>query len=694
MLIRIAFRNLLLHRKRSFIVGSLLMLGAWLVVVGQATLDAIQGGLERSVVDSLSGHLQLQSEAAPDTLELYQSAALAQPDLGQIDDFGRLKAALTAMPEVASVVPMGLSRSIVSGSSVLETKLTELRRAVDAGKLAETAPLVAHVRRLIGRLERELDELRRVAADTEDTVRQAEDLKRANDDAFWRDFAADPEASIGFLENRIAPLGLQTGLYFVGFVGTDIHAFANNFKLFDVIEGSLPAPGQRGFLFSTVFYERFAKHRTARRLDQMREARDLEDRRIDDDTELKRMVERNVGQVAQITDQLDADQSAALRAELLKELGGGAELEALDLDGLVGRFLTMSDADFERRYDFFYRHIAPRIRLYAFSVGDELVLYGQTRSGYPRVVKVPVTGVYRLKGLEKSTLAGAYNMMDLMTFRDLYGLSGGVAAADVKAIQAKAAVAVVDAANAEDALFGEDAEIVAEVDNQGFDELSGHDLEGLRRAAEAEARRPFTQAELEGGPTISAAVFLKDKSDLKQSAAIIRAKLGEAGIGVRALTWEEARGEAVSGVSVGITVIFYGVVVIVFLVALVVIINSLLMSTTERTREIGTMRAIGAQRGFVVRMFTVEALVTALLFGGFGVVLGAITVLAVGATGIAATSEIQFFVFGGASLHPELAAQHIFASVLAVAVVTTVACFIPARIASGIAPVTAMQVRD
>jgi ABC-type lipoprotein release transport system permease subunit len=149
MLTRLALRNLRLHWVRTLIVGFLLTVGTWLVVVGQGALDAIQLGMQRSVVDTLSGHIQIYSGAAKDDLELYQSAALAVPDLGQIDDFAKAKAIVMAVPAVESVVPMGLGRSIVWGDSPIETKLEELRGALRDGKSERVAPLVAHVKAIL-----------------------------------------------------------------------------------------------------------------------------------------------------------------------------------------------------------------------------------------------------------------------------------------------------------------------------------------------------------------------------------------------------------------------------------------------------------------------------------------------------------------------------------------------------------------
>ena len=55
--------------------------------------------------------------------------------------------------------------------------------------------------------------------------------------------------------------------------------------------------------------------------------------------------------------------------------------------------------------------------------------------------------------------------------------------------------------------------------------------------------------------------------------------------------------------------IFVFVFIIVLTVSVMSVINTLGMSIMERTQEIGTMRALGAQRGFVWRMFMVEILV-------------------------------------------------------------------------------------
>src|SRR5688500_7068884 len=55
---------------------------------------------------------------------------------------------------------------------------------------------------------------------------------------------------------------------------------------------------------------------------------------------------------------------------------------------------------------------------------------------------------------------------------------------------------------------------------------------------------------------------------------------------------------------------------------LVGVTNSMLMSVTERYREIGTIKCLGASDGFIVRVFFLEALLLGLIGSAIGSLLG------------------------------------------------------------------------
>jgi len=61
-----------------------------------------------------------------------------------------------------------------------------------------------------------------------------------------------------------------------------------------------------------------------------------------------------------------------------------------------------------------------------------------------------------------------------------------------------------------------------------------------------------------------------------------------------------------------------GMSAVALLIGILFILSTMLMAVGERVREIGTMRAIGAHRGFIFRMIVMESLATSLIAGGIG----------------------------------------------------------------------------
>ena len=108
------------------------------------------------------------------------------------------------------------------------------------------------------------------------------------------------------------------------------------------------------------------------------------------------------------------------------------------------------------------------------------------------------------------------------------------------------------------------------------------------------------------------AVRLKDHGAVDSVMASIEAMPS---LGVKAARWDAASG-FYAQIASGLQAFIYLATALVFLVVALIFMNTLIINVTERTAEIGTMRAIGSDKSFIRGLFVAEALalnVTAVL---------------------------------------------------------------------------------
>ena len=162
------------------------------------------------------------------------------------------------------------------------------------------------------------------------------------------------------------------------------------------------------------------------------------------------------------------------------------------------------------------------------------------------------------------------------------------------------------------------------------------------------------------------------------------------GLAARAIDWKRA--SAGFGLTADILrLIFSGAILIVAVVAMVIIMNTLVVSVVERTTEIGTMRALGAQKGFVRRMLLVETLSITVLFGLVGIAFGALILFVLNLLRIPATNMFLNALFGGPVLKARLVPSTVLSALGVIALIGVLSHLYPVWIALKIQPIRAIQ---
>jgi len=689
-LFQIAFRNLF-SSFLNVIIGGIILVGTFFFVVGSSLLNNMDTAMSRSIIGSIGGHLQVYSDQSKDPITLFDN--WQRPDLAVIPDFSKVKDGLAKIDNIKSVVPMGINTAFVAYGNTADLVLERLRKSIDAkihgdhstANLEKIDSLKSHVQQILKVIHDGMANIGTITNSGTVDPQSLRDLEKAESKDFWASFDRDPLNHLEFLENKIASLIPDADMVFLSYVGTDLGLFQRSFDRMEVVDGQTVPNGMRGLLISKYIYEHQFKVKTAFRLDQIHEALGVTGKTIAKDPDLQQLVKQNRTQTRDIVFQLDPISNAKLATKLKANLNSNEN----DLSKLLADFFTTTDANFNERYDFFYKEIAPAIELYRIRPGDFLTIKAFTKNGFVQALNLKVYGTFQFKGLEKSGLAGSTSLMDLVSFRDLYGYLSPDKLAEMNEIKKQAHVKTVDRDKVESELFGGDSIVGKANEKRINDDADLAEAKSKTRDSQ-NASSTITQNDIDHGIVLNAAVLLKNPALIQQTMKDILATSKQEQLGLKVSTWQQAAGNIGQFIYVAKAAL-YTAVFIIFVVALVIINNAVMMATLQRVREIGTMRAIGAQRSFVLQMVLTESVLLGIVFGSIGTILGALCVHWLGIKGIPAGNEFLYFFFSGPRLYPTLSVLSLFFSMFIIVLVTTISALYPAIIATRVSPVEAMQ---
>ncbi len=311
------------------------------------------------------------------------------------------------------------------------------------------------------------------------------------------------------------------------------------------------------------------------------------------------------------------------------------------------------------------------------SVGDTVKLQGMSQAAGVRIREVPVAGIYQF-AVEAPAMDGI-GFMDVQTVRSIAGMVVGT--------QAAVAIDREDTSLLDAGMLGEDEYFFSfeELDAEPVDEFTLFELP-------ADGDFDFSAyTQTDSGAWSYLLLKLHNEGQTDALIQQINQDMDAMGISVEAVDWAAAS-SGMAGLIQAFSIFFLIVVLIITIVSIIIIMNTLVISVIERTTEIGTMRALGAQKSLVRKMFILETMTISCFFGLIGMLLGVGCIWLLNIIGLPAPNAFFEILFGAKLLRPVLSWVGIFQALLMMIGIGLLSSLYPVSVALKIQPVQAIKV--
>ena len=194
-----------------------------------------------------------------------------------------------------------------------------------------------------------------------------------------------------------------------------------------------------------------------------------------------------------------------------------------------------------------------------------------------------------------------------------------------------------------------------------------------------------------GGDRVQAInVSLKNISQTDRVVASLQRELDKRGMNLRVRPYREA-GEFEYGIALStrLPTIITGIVLFIIIGAGVM--NTVLMAVRERTREIGTVMALGLKRLQLILIFLFESIILGIISAAIGIAFGSGVVLWLNRVGIKVGSESFTYLAGGDRLYTVLTPNSVVTALFFILILAIFGTLYPAYLASKKEPVEALR---
>lgn len=284
--------------------------------------------------------------------------------------------------------------------------------------------------------------------------------------------------------------------------------------------------------------------------------------------------------------------------------------------------------------------------------GQKITFLSLTSGGSVNAVGSTFLGTFKPKYY--SNVFNYISFLDIPTYAKLYNFTG-VSAGSLPEGLNQALTAVSD-----DDIFGlaeTDAFDAIDVSTLVSEELTGYTQIAVRLKAGADP-----------------AAFLKD--------------LEAQGFAVKTVPWDQASSffATIADILQGV---IWGATLLIFLIVVLILMNTLIINILERSGEIGTYRAIGADKSFVSAIFLYESFFLNGSAALAGMLLSLVLILALGQS-VQLPDLVAQYLVGGGPLTIRLEAGPFIQGFLLVVAVSVLATLYPTRVAVSVSPMKAL----